>query len=100
MDYVQITAKQRAEMLRAVGASGIDDLLRPLFGGDAEAPRPAPTPLNLPPALDEMSLRAHVTGLAGRNVTPRQKVCFLGAGAYDHFIPAVVDALANKAEFL
>jgi glycine dehydrogenase subunit 1 len=33
-------------------------------------------------------------------VTVRQKTCFLGAGAYDHFVPAVVDALANKAEFL
>lgn len=99
MDYVQITPKQRAEMLKAVGAGGIDDLLRPLFGA-ADASRPAPTPLDLPAALDEMSLRAHVTALAGRNVTAREKVCFLGAGAYDHFIPAVVDALANKAEFL
>jgi glycine dehydrogenase subunit 1 len=98
MDYVQITARQRAEMLRAVGAGGVDDLLRPLFG---DGPRPAPRPLELPPALDEMSLRAHVESIAARNVTTRDKVCFLGAGAYDHFVPAVVDALANgQAEFL
>lgn len=97
MDYVQITAKQRAEMLRAVGAEGIDDLLRPLFGNE---PRKSPRPLDLPAALDEMSLRAHVESLAAGNTTVRQKTCFLGAGAYDHFIPAVVDALANKAEFL
>src|SRR5687768_9544393 len=98
MDYVQITPKQRTEMLKFVGAAGIDDLLRPLFGGTPT--RTAPRPLNLPAPLDEMSLRAHVTALAGRNVTTRQKTCFLGAGAYDHFIPSVVDALANKAEFL
>ena len=97
MDYVQITARQRAEMLRAVGAAGIDDLLRPLFGN---APRPVPEPLELPPALDEMSLRAHVESLAARNVTTGDKTCFLGAGAYDHFIPAVVDAVVSRAEFL
>lgn len=97
MDYVQITSKQRQAMLRAVGAEGIDDLFRPLFGN---ATRPAPRPLELPPPLDEASLRSHVTKLAGKNTTAREKVCFLGAGAYDHFIPAVVDALANKAEFL
>src|SRR5688572_2919994 len=98
MDYVQITARQRAEMLRAVGAEGIDDLLRPLFGN---GPRPAPRPLDLPPALDEMSLRAHVESLARQNKTVRDKVCFLGAGAYDHFIPAVVDALTTqRAELL
>src|SRR5687767_9755937 len=85
-------------MLRAVGAAGgIEDLLRPLR---ATTGNTAARPLDLPPALDEMSLRAHVAGLAGRDVTAREKVCFLGAGAYDHFIPAVVDALANKAEFL
>lgn len=83
-------------MLRAVGAAGIEDLLRPLRAANIDPARP----LDLPPALDEMSLRAHVSDLASRNVTVRQKTCFLGAGAYDHFIPAVVDALANKAEFL
>lgn len=97
MDYVQITAKQRAQMLQAVGASGIDDLLRPLFGN---APRPAPNPLQLPKALDEMALRGHVAGMASKNITGRERSCFLGAGAYDHFIPSVVDALANKTEFL
>jgi glycine dehydrogenase subunit 1 len=95
VDYVQITAKQRKEMLRAVGAGGIEDLLLPL-----RASAPPGKPLDLPPAMDEMSLRGHVSGLAGRNVTGREKTCFLGAGAYDHFIPSVVDALANKAEFL
>src|SRR5688572_14312337 len=92
VDYVQITPKQRDEMLRAVGATSIDDLLRPLRESTRE---PAP-PLDLPPALDEMSLRSHVSDLAARNTTVRQKTCFLGAAAYDHFIPAVVDALANE----
>jgi glycine dehydrogenase subunit 1 len=96
MDYVQITPRQREEMLRAVGAAGINDLLQPLVRGS----RGSHSKLNLPPALDEMSLRAHVESLAVKNVTVRDKTCFLGAGAYDHYIPAVVDALASKAEFL
>ena len=86
-------------MLRAVGASDVDDLLRPLSRVTRDPAEPREK-LNLPPALDEMSLRAHVESLAAKNVTVGEKTCFLGAGAYDHYTPAVVDALASKAEFL
>jgi glycine dehydrogenase subunit 1 len=95
MDYVQITAKQREEMLKAVGAASMEDLLRQV----PEAFR-LKEPLDLPPALDELSLRKHLGELAGKNNSVDEKVCFLGAGAYDHFIPAVVDFLAMKGEFL
>src|SRR5258708_33423646 len=47
-----------------------------------------------------MSLRRHLSELAAQNKSVDQKVCFLGAGAYDHFIPTVVDHLAMKGEFL
>ncbi|MBA3272720.1 MAG: aminomethyl-transferring glycine dehydrogenase subunit GcvPA [Chthoniobacterales bacterium] len=95
MDYVQITATQRDEMLKLCGASSMDDLLKQVpeairFKGD----------LKLPPAMDEMTLRRHLSALAARNEPVDSKVCFLGAGAYDHFIPAVVDFLAMKGEFL
>jgi len=93
MNYIQITDKQRQDMLRAVGAAGIDDLLRQV----PDAYR-LTGPLDLPPAMDEMTLRGHLASLAAQNRT--EKVCFLGAGAYDHFIPAVVDALAMKGEFV
>src|SRR5688500_6327056 len=95
MDYVQITPKQREEMLKAVGARSIDDLLKQVPDQFRLA-----QPLDLPPALDEVSLRSHLAQLAGQNNSVDEKVCFLGAGAYDHFIPAVVDALAMKGEFL
>src|SRR5688500_9350602 len=95
MDYVQITPKQRDEMLKAVGARTMDDLLRQV-PDDVRLKRE----LDLPPALDELSLRDHLTRLAGTNRPADAKVCFLGAGAYDHFIPVVVDHLAMKAEFL
>ena len=95
MDYVQITSKQREEMLKAVGARSIADLLKQVpdqYRLDA--------PLAVPPALGELSLRRHLSELAAQDRSTDQKVCFLGAGAYDHFIPTIVDALAMKGEFL
>ncbi len=95
MDYVQITQKQREEMLKAVGARTMDDLLKQV----PDAIR-LHRPLDIAPALDELSLRKHLADLASRNTPADGKVCFLGAGAYDHFIPVLVDFLAMKAEFL
>jgi glycine dehydrogenase subunit 1 len=95
MDYVQITPKQREEMLKAVGAKSMADLLKQV----PDAFR-LTEPLNLPPALDELSLRTHLSQLAAQNNPVDEKVCFLGAGAYDHFIPTVIDFLAMKGEFL
>jgi glycine dehydrogenase subunit 1 len=95
MDYVQITQKQREEMLKAVGARTMDDLLKQV----PDAIR-LHRQLDVAPALDELSLRKHLGDLASRNAPADEKVCFLGAGAYDHFIPVVVDHLAMKAEFL
>jgi glycine dehydrogenase subunit 1 len=95
MDYVQITPKQREEMLKAVGARGMEDLLKQV----PDAVR-LKRDLDLPPAMDELTLRRHLAELAGRNGPVGQRVCFLGAGAYDHFVPTVVDHLAMKGEFL
>ncbi len=95
MDYVQITPKQRDEMLQAVGAKTIDDLLKQV--PDAFRLREV---LDLPPAMDELTLRRHLSELGAANRSVDDKVCFLGAGVYDHFIPATVDALAMKGEFL
>jgi glycine dehydrogenase subunit 1 len=95
MDYVQITPDDREKMLAAVGASSIEDLLK-----QVPAAIRLKGSIKMPAALDELSLRRHLTELAGQNRPVDQKVCFLGAGAYDHFIPAVVDFLAMKGEFL
>jgi len=95
MDYTQITPQQRDRMLQAVGAMDMADLLRQV---PDEIRLKAP--LKLPPAMDEMALREHLTELARKNRTIEEQVCFLGAGAYDHFIPAVVDQIASKGEFV
>src|SRR5207244_7467431 len=55
--------------------------------------------LNVPPALTELELTQHMQELAGRNQAAENAVCFLGGGSYDHFIPAVVDAVAGRSEY-
>jgi glycine cleavage system P protein (glycine dehydrogenase) subunit 1 len=95
MDYTQITPQQREAMLKAVGAASMEDLLKQ-FPAELRMKRP----LDLPQAMDELTLHSHLCELAEKNAPASSKVCFLGAGAYDHFIPTAVDALASKGEFV
>jgi glycine dehydrogenase subunit 1 len=55
--------------------------------------------LDLPSAVSEMEVRWELEALAGANVTAAGGPCFLGAGAYHHFVPAVVDAVLRRGEF-
>src|SRR6266702_8777433 len=82
-------------MLEAIGVSSIDEL----FEQVPEAVRLG-RPLDLEPALSEPELVAHLEELAGRNVHVGQELSFLGAGMYDHYVPAVVDAVLQRGEFL
>ena len=81
-------------MLAAIGESSIEHLFD-LVPDEFRLVRP----LDLPPALSELELAQHMEGLAAKNAHIGQKVCFLGGGAYDHFVPAVVDAIASRGEF-
>jgi glycine dehydrogenase subunit 1 len=94
MAYVLNTAADQQAMLQAIGVSSIDELFA-LIPEELRLRRP----LDLPPALCEQELTRHMTSLAARNDSAESKVCFLGGGSYDHFIPAVVDALAARGEF-
>jgi glycine dehydrogenase subunit 1 len=94
MPYFYNTESDIAAMLQAIGVGSIDEL----FSTVPEELR-LKRSLNIPPALSEMELAQHVGQLAAKNAHIGQKVCFLGAGAYDHFVPAVVDALAGRGEF-
>jgi len=93
--YTPHTDRDREEMLRTIGFRSIADLFQAL---------PPEVllrePLRLPPPLDELSLTKHMSEVAKLNKTTDDLVCFLGAGIYDHFRPAVVDALASRGEFL
>jgi glycine dehydrogenase subunit 1 len=95
MDYIQNTPSDQAEMLKSIGAPSVDAL----FDAVPDGVR-LKRPLELPPALPEIDLLRHMSGLAGRNRTFDDGRCFLGAGAYNHFAPAIVDALFSRGEFL
>ncbi|HEX3659323.1 MAG TPA: aminomethyl-transferring glycine dehydrogenase subunit GcvPA [Pirellulales bacterium] len=94
MPYLPNTAEDRQAMLSAIGLGSLDELFA-MVPAELRLERP----LDLPPALTEIELTAHMAGLAAKNVSAAQRVSFLGGGSYDHFIPAVVDALASRGEF-
>ena len=94
MPYLYNTAEDRQAMLEAVGAVSVDEL----FDSIPRELRLA-RPLDLPPEMSELELDRHLHALAEQNLHAGQKVCFLGGGSYDHFVPAVVDAIASRSEF-
>ena len=94
MSYVPNTVAEQETMLRAVGATSIEDLLAPV-----PAAVRLKRPLNLPPALSEPDVRRLMTGLAEQNADLDHYPSFLGAGSYDHVIPSVVPQLYKRSEF-
>jgi len=91
--YIPNTDADRAAMLAAVGVKSIDELFRVV---PAAHRFPA---LNLPPPLSEPEALRELDRLQAMNAGLHDRCCFLGAGAYRHFIPAVVDFVISRAEF-
>ena len=81
-------------MLQALRLSAVDDL----FDQIPEGVR-LDRPLAIPEGVSEMELAADMAGLAGRNRGVEDLVCFAGGGAYDHYVPSLVWALAGRSEF-
>lgn len=94
MPFVANSDADRAAMLAAVGAKGVEELF-----ADIPAARRFPK-LDLPEPLSELEALREVEAMASRNVSASTCAWFLGAGAYDHFIPSVVPAIASRGEFL
>ena len=94
MAYILNTEDDTREMLRAIGLESLDQLFD-MIPADYRLDRP----LDVPPAMTEMELTGHLTDLASRNRSVEERPCVLGGGAYDHFVPAVVDALASRGEY-
>jgi glycine dehydrogenase subunit 1 len=94
LSYVLNTPADREAMLARIGVSSVQEL----FESIPPAVR-LKRPLDIPPALTEIELQQHVEALAARNHPADTTVCFLGGGSYDHFIPAVVDAVAGRSEY-
>jgi glycine dehydrogenase subunit 1 len=94
IDYVPHSASDVRVMLDAVGAQSIDGL----FEDIPEAVRRR-EPLALPAGLSEIEVLAEMRRLAAANTPATSLVSFLGAGIYDHYVPAVVDAIVSRSEF-
>ncbi len=92
--YTLNTPEDIAAMLARIGVPSVESLFANI-PPDVRFTRL----LDIPPALSEIELTAHMAELAGKNVSSAESVCFLGGGAYDHFIPAVVDVVASRGEF-
>ena len=94
MPYIYNTPQDQQDMLEAIGVSSIEELFDQI-PPEVRLERP----LDLAPAHWEMELSQHLSNLASHNLHAANSVCFLGGGSYDHFVPAVVDAIASRGEF-
>ncbi len=95
MRYLPLTDNDRADMLSAIGVGSVDELFVDVpaaarFSGD----------FDLSDHMAEYQVEATIAAMAGRNVSTADVPSFLGAGAYRHHIPATVDHLVQRGEFL
>lgn len=95
MPYIQNSEADRQAMLARIGVESFNSL----FDSIPAAYR-IDRPLQLDAGLDEHALREHVGQLAAWNRPASERPCFLGAGVYDHTIPAVVDSVCSRSEFV
>jgi len=93
--YLSLTEADREAMLETIRAGSLDELFH-----DIPAAVRFERELALEPPLSEQELTRHLEELAARNVDTSKEVSFLGAGIYDHYVPAVVDAVLQRGELL
>jgi glycine dehydrogenase subunit 1 len=93
--YLALTDADREQMLATVGVDSVEELFRDIPAGVR-----LDRSLALEPALSEHELAAHLAELAARNVDTTRELSFLGAGIYDHYVPAVVDTVLQRGELL
>ena len=95
MRYLPHTEDDRARMLAAIGADGIKDLYR-----DVPPDALLSGPVDLPSHMGEMAVERAISAMAAKNLNAAEAPSFLGAGAYRHHVPATVDAMIQRGEFL
>jgi glycine dehydrogenase subunit 1 len=94
--YTTTTPADLATMLDAIGVGSIEEL----FDRQIPAAVRLGRPLDLPAGMAEQDVYAHLRDLASRNTSAEDEITFLGAGMYDHYVPAIVDMLTGRSEFL
>jgi glycine dehydrogenase subunit 1 len=94
--YTSITPQDLDAMLEAIGVPSVEALF------DHQIPEAVRLrrPLELPAGMPEQDVFAHLRALAARNVSAEDELSFLGAGMYDHYVPALIDMLMERSEFL
>jgi glycine cleavage system P protein (glycine dehydrogenase) subunit 1 len=95
VSFLSLTDADREAMLAEIGVDSVDELFREIPAGvrfDRE--------LDLEPPLTEAELQRHLEELAARNVDSTRELSFLGAGIYDHYVPAIADAVLQRGELL
>jgi glycine dehydrogenase subunit 1 len=93
--YVSLTDSDREEMLETIGVASVDELFRDIPDGVRLG-----RPLDLDEPLTEHEIVRRLEALAARNTPVDEETSFLGAGVYDHYVPAIVDAILQRGEFL
>ncbi|HZO61261.1 MAG TPA: aminomethyl-transferring glycine dehydrogenase subunit GcvPA [Solirubrobacterales bacterium] len=93
--YTSATDADREQMLAAIGASSVDELF-----SDIPAGVRLDRPLELPAGMTEQAVYERLAELASRNTGAEDEITFLGAGMYDHYVPAIVDSITQRSEFL
>jgi glycine dehydrogenase subunit 1 len=95
LSYLALTDADREAMLETIGVSTVEELFADLPAGVRLGRE-----LDLPPALTEQELTAYFEALAAENAHVGAELSFLGAGMYDHYVPAIVDAVLQRGELL
>ena len=93
--YTSATDQDRREMLATIGAGSVEELFE-----DIPASVRLDRPLALPDGMAEQDVYDHLATLAARNRHCEDEVSFLGAGMYDHYVPALIDSITQRSEFL
>ena len=94
MPYLFDTPEQRQKMFEAIGIQSIDDLF-----SQSPAELQLQRELELPAPVSELALQQEMEQRLGDGGTSNS-TCFMGGGVYDHFIPAVVDEITSRGEFM
>jgi glycine dehydrogenase subunit 1 len=93
--YTSATDSDREQMLAAIGVESVEDLF-----ADVPEKLRLPRPLELPDGLGEAEVYERLRAMAARNADAESELCFLGGGMYDHYAPAIIDAITSRSEFL
>jgi glycine dehydrogenase subunit 1 len=94
--YTTTTPDDLRAMLDAIGVGSVEELFDRQIPANVRLGRP----LDLPAGMAEQEVYAHLRELAAKNTSAEDEITFLGAGMYDHYVPAIIDMLMGRSEFL